>query len=173
VLAGVGDGTLNCYLAVDGERILGLAVVLLLSGYPVAFLEYLAVDPAARNTGVGSRILDCLRRDLAGPTAVSGIIFEVDPPDVAKDDGERELRERRIGFYNRNGAVIVDEARRYRAPAPDEGITLPYLLMWLPVSSDGAPTGARLKAYVNAIFTQGYGLADGSALARELIGNIG
>ena len=43
------------------------------------------------------------------------MIFEVELPEEA-DGEERTLRERRIGFYLRNGASIVDCAPRYRTP---------------------------------------------------------
>jgi GNAT superfamily N-acetyltransferase len=168
------SGKRECYLAVAGEQVLGLAVVLPLAGYPVAFLEYLAVAPGARNAGIGSRILACLRPGLTQimESGVDGIIFEVDQPEGAEDSGERELRRRRIAFYQRNGAAVVDGARDYRAPV-DDG-TLAYLLMWLPVASGAPqPAGSYLKGCVTAIFTQSYELGEDTPLVRELTVGIG
>jgi GNAT superfamily N-acetyltransferase len=164
-------GRKDCYLAVDGNDLLGFALVSYFTDFPAGFLEYLAVDPAARNAGTGSRILDYLRQDLASSERpdVEGIIFEVDRPEDANDDAERQLRERRIGFYQRAGAALVAGSGNYHAPsAVDDGM-LYYLLMWLPVIPGAPqPTGERLRACVAAIFAEGYGLGPDNPLVREL-----
>jgi GNAT superfamily N-acetyltransferase len=175
LLASVLDGSRDCYLAADGDQLLGLAVVLPLHGCPVAFLEYLAVAPTARNAGIGARILAYLRQ-LSGTAqpGIDGIIFEVDRPQDGTDRGERSLRERRIGFYQRNGAALLEAGKNYRAPALEGDGTLAYLLMWLPVAPGALPpAGARLKAYVRAMFTQSYELGEGTALVAELVARIG
>lgn len=175
-LAKLQSGEKDCYLAVDGEQLLGFALVSYFTDFPAAFLEYLAVDPAARNGGIGSRILDYLRHDLAGRERpdVEGIIFEVDRPEDADDAAERHLRERRIGFYQRAGAVLVEGAENYHAPsAVDDGM-LYYLLMWLPViPGTPQPTGARLRAGVAAILAEGYGLGRDNPLVREVAADSG
>jgi GNAT superfamily N-acetyltransferase len=176
LLARVLDGTRDCYLAVDGERLLGLAVVLMLSGCPIAFLEYLAVGPEVRNAGIGGRILDHVHRELADTAwpVVEGLIFEVDGPEDARDTSERDLRERRIGFYRRHGAVVVDGARSYRAPAPSGDSLLSYLLMWLPVVPGmSPPAGTDLKTCVTSIFTQSYELREDTGIVRDLVAGIG
>jgi ribosomal protein S18 acetylase RimI-like enzyme len=165
----------DCYLAVNGEYLLGLALVSHFTDFPAAYLEYLAVDPAARSAGTGSRILDYVRHDLAngGRPDVKGIIFEVERPEDAKDNAERELRERRIGFYQRAGAVLVDGASNYHAPSAIGDDMLYYLLMWLPVIPGAQqPAGARLSACVTAILAEGYGLGAGNPLVRELVNGL-
>jgi GNAT superfamily N-acetyltransferase len=176
VLAGVLGGGRDCYLAVAGGQVLGLAVVLPLAEYPVAFLEYLAVAPEARNAGIGGSILTRLREDLAeaAQPGTDGIIFEVDRPEDADGSGERELRRRRIAFYRRHGAVMVDGALDYRAPVPVGDGTLAYFLLWLPVAPETPPpTGADLKGCVTAMFTQSYELGEGTPLVRELVARVG
>lgn len=176
VLAGVLGGERDCFLAIAREQVLGLAVVSPLAGYPAAFLEYLAVAPEARNSGIGGSILARLREALAGAAqpGTDGIIFEVDRPEDADDSGERELRQRRIAFYRRHGAVMVDGALDYQAPVPVGDGTLAYFLMWLPVvAGTPAPAGADLKDCVTAMFTQSYGLGEGTPLVRELVGRVG
>lgn len=60
------------------------------------YVEYLAVNPDIRGGGIGARILsqlkDCVRRP---------VVLEVEPP-------LNELAKRRIGFYERNGFVLLD-----------------------------------------------------------------
>jgi ribosomal protein S18 acetylase RimI-like enzyme len=171
-LAKLYRGGKDCYLAVDGEWLLGLALVSQFTDFPAAYLEYLAVDPSARNAGIGRRILDYLRHDLAngGRPDVKGVIFEVERPEDAKDDAERELRERRIVFYQRAGAVLVDGAKNYHAPSAIDDGMLYYLLMWLPVIPGAQqPAGTRLRACVTAILAEGYGLGADNPLVRELV----
>jgi GNAT superfamily N-acetyltransferase len=166
-------GARDCYLAVDAGELLGFAVVLPLAAYPVAFLEYLAVAPEARNAGIGGCILTRMRQRLAETVnpKFEGVLFEVDQPEDA-DGSERELRRRRIAFYQRHGATIVDGATEYRAPVPAGG-TLPYFLMWLPVAPGASPpAGSYLKGCVTAIYAQSYELRDDAPLVRELIARI-
>jgi GNAT superfamily N-acetyltransferase len=171
LVARILDGERDCYLATGDDQLLGFAVVLPLEGYPVAFLEYLAVASAARNGGIGSHILKRMRRDLAATS--DGTLFEVDPPQDADDGGERDLRERRIAFYQRNGAALVAGGMNYRAPSPAGKGTLPYLLMWLPTAPGGpAPAGSYLKACVTAMFAQSYELDTNTPAVRELIARI-
>jgi ribosomal protein S18 acetylase RimI-like enzyme len=165
------SGRKDCYLAVDGEDLLGFALVSHFTDFPAGYLEYLAVDPAGRNAGIGSRILDYLRLDLAdgGRPSVGGIIFEVERPQDAKDHAERELRERRIGFYQRAGAVLVEGAGNYHAPSAVADEMLYFLLMWLPVIPGAPPpAGERLRAGVAAILAEGYGLGRDNPLVLEL-----
>jgi GNAT superfamily N-acetyltransferase len=173
LLSKVLAGTRDCCLAVDDGQLLGFAVVLPLAGYPVAFLEYLAVAPEARNAGIGSRILIRMRQGLADTVKsnIEGVLFEVDRPEDA-DGSQRELRRRRIAFYQRHGAVIVHDATEYRAPVPVGG-TLPYFLMWLAVAQGAPPpAGAYLKDCVTAIYDQSYELGSDTPLVRELIARI-
>jgi ribosomal protein S18 acetylase RimI-like enzyme len=175
-LAKLHDGTKDCYLAVDGDYLAGFAIVSQFTDFPAVYLEYLAVDPAARNAGIGRGILDQLRHDWSNGERpdVKGIIFEVERPEDARDDPERELRERRIGFYQRAGAALVDGASNYHAPANTDQGTLHYLLMWLPVVPGApTPTGARLRTCVTALLAEGYGLGQGNPLVRELVTDLG
>lgn len=60
------------------------------------YVEYLAVDPDIRGGGIGARILSQLRDGARKP-----VVLEVEPP-------LNELAKRRIGFYERNGFVLLD-----------------------------------------------------------------
>ncbi len=56
-----------------------------------SFIEHFAVDPAMRNNGFGSRLLQTW-----SAACEAGICLEVEPP-------ETEKAKRRIAFYERNG----------------------------------------------------------------------
>ena len=61
-----------------------------------AFIEHFAVSPKYRNLGLGSLLLTKLKSTLK-----CRICLEVELPD-------NELAKRRIGFYERNGFVLLD-----------------------------------------------------------------
>ena len=152
------DGTRRrCYLAwVDGVPV-GLAVLFRLEGPSIEFLEYFAVERGRRSRGIGAAMLAQLRPVLDG---AEGVLFEVERPQDAIG-AEREVRERRIAFYLRNGTTIVECAPDYRAPdLADDGKTVPYSLMWLPLAAGAppAPAGSLLRRCVVAVLTQSYEL---------------
>jgi len=64
-------------------------------------LDYYAVNRADRNKGYGSMFLKKLQGILGN---FSGIIFELESINAAKNEAEKSERERRISFYERNGA---------------------------------------------------------------------
>lgn len=95
-------GLWECVGLYEGEQLLAYAVmsVNLPSGY--AFLMFLAVDAAGRGKGTGSRMLAALKERYQDG---KGLIIEVEDPAIAKTQQEKEIRERRIRFYERAGYV--------------------------------------------------------------------
>ncbi len=84
----------------NGEAI-GYAMVWLPESRQGALLEYFGVLRGKRNGGLGTRILAALVQRY-------GQIFgEVEAP-VSDDPEENDLRQRRIGFYLRNGLRKLD-----------------------------------------------------------------
>lgn len=69
------------------------------------FLEYLAVAPQMRSSGVGSAFLPQLAAQFPGRT----LMWECEAPDAARSPAEREKRERRIAFYERLGARRIPQ----------------------------------------------------------------
>jgi ribosomal protein S18 acetylase RimI-like enzyme len=179
-LDGLANGELLCYLALVEDVMVGFAIVLPLDDLPIGFLEYLAVDPDHRNRGLGSRLMEHLRVALPeAPTTMQGLLLEVEPPSEdrgeSEDSGEESrLRRRRIGFYERNGATVLDAARRYRAPDLSGTGTVPYWLMWLPLSNAAGPvpTGDLLRQYVTAILVCGYGLDEVDPLVSAVVDDL-
>jgi GNAT superfamily N-acetyltransferase len=174
LLGGIAVGERLCYVASSDEELIGLAVVFVLDEISVALLEYMAVAPQTRNSGVGSALFTHLRTNLLFDAGASGMIFEVEPPEEA-DGEERTLRERRIGFYLRNGASVVDRAPRYRTPnlAGDDA-PVPFKLMWVPLA-DEAPAelaGSFLSRCVETILTESYELSPDDPLVLEVVDDL-
>src|SRR5262245_36713131 len=174
LLASVSAGERSCYVALRDGTVIGLAVVFVLAGTPAVLLEYLAVDAEERNAGVGGTLLTHLRTQGGADSGASGMLLEVEPADEV-DGEERELRTRRIGFYLRHGASIVECAPRYRAPNLErEDDALRFTLLWLPLAPE-APArigGDQLRGCVEAILTQSYGLDLEDALVKEVLDDL-
>jgi len=64
--------------------------------------DYLAVSSDKRNSGLGTSFLELLHGEFADSDSVIG---EVEDPDCAENDTDRELQTRRLGFYLRNGYI--------------------------------------------------------------------
>lgn len=86
------------------------------------YIEHFAVDPALRNSGTGSAMLQELVKQYQKP-----ICLEVELP-------EDELTRRRIGFYERNGFVFNE---------------YPYIQP--PISKGKSPVPLRIMTYGGAI----------------------
>lgn len=86
------------------------------------YIEHFAVDPALRNSGTGSAMLQELVKQYQKP-----ICLEVELP-------EDELTRRRIGFYERNGFVFNE---------------YPYIQP--PISKGKSPVPLRIMTYESAI----------------------
>ena len=86
------------------------------------YIEHFAVDPALRNSGTGSAMLQELVKQYQKP-----ICLEVELP-------ENELTRRRIGFYERNGFVFNE---------------YPYIQP--PISKGKSPVPLRIMTYGEAI----------------------
>ena len=86
------------------------------------YVEHFAVDPALRNSGTGSAMLQELVKQYQKP-----ICLEVELP-------EDELTRRRIGFYERNGFVFNE---------------YPYIQP--PISKGKSPVPLRIMTYKSEI----------------------
>jgi ribosomal protein S18 acetylase RimI-like enzyme len=175
LLASIAAGERLCYLARLDGVVVGLAVAFALRGPSVVLLEYLAVDAAAREAGVGGALLEHLRRELGSdPDGKHRIVLEVEAPDEV-DGAERALRRRRLAFYLRHGASVVECAPRYRAPDLErEDGSVRFTLLSIPLSADAAPalTGAELRACIVAILTQSYELSPDAPLVRDVVDEL-
>jgi GNAT superfamily N-acetyltransferase len=176
LLSGIAAGRRTCYLALDGSAVTGLAVLVTLPRSSVRYLEYLAVSPPARSLGIGGRFMNRLRAELAAPDAGAvappGIVWEVEVPDEVGGD-ERELRRRRIEFYLRHGAGLVDCAPEYRAPSLSGAGPLRFLLMWLPGPAGPARLEGRpLSGIAGEILTWGYGLEARDPLVTSVLAGL-
>ena len=106
-------------LAVQHEDVfVGLAHYVLVMEHQLAWLWMFAVTPEARNQGVGAAIYaDVVRRLPAGTIA---LLLEVERPDLAHTETERQLAERRIAFYRRQSAQLLEGVHYVQSVGPHQ-----------------------------------------------------
>ncbi len=88
----------------EGERLLAYAAFYLSDEHPFALLDYYAVLPDLRGSGIGTSFL---RELLPAVLDSGGILIEAESADSAKTQEEKIQRQRRINFYLKNGAVMT------------------------------------------------------------------
>ena len=113
----------------DGTRMAGYAALWRRDGIPLVLLDYLGVNASLRNRGLGAEIL---RRLTAGS---SPIVTESELPVPGDTEAANALRERRIGFYRRNGFtpayVMATCGMRWQALLAGAGnLDLPDVMAW-------------------------------------------
>lgn len=177
LLTSIESGERTCDVARLEGAIVGFAVTKAFTIPRTAALEYLAVDDVSRNQGIGTLLLRNLGLRLRGGTDTTvrggGWILEVDPPETSHDAVQRALRLRRIGFYERNGASIIECAPAYRAPNLERPGTLPYILMWLPADHpEDPPAGGFLRDLVAAVLIESYELDPRDPLVGQVLDDL-
>lgn len=101
--AGLRRGEYRCLGMKDGGEVLAYAFLVTLNrdGKRLCLFEYLAVRQELRGQGIGSLFLDELGKTLA--VQQDCVLLEVEDPDAAPDEAERQVRTRRLHFYLKNG----------------------------------------------------------------------
>lgn len=157
------------FTATRDDSLLGFAILVPRIARDIHLLEYLAVARNARGAGIGGRLLDGVRAAIRDAQSARGILLEVEHDAEGVAD-ERALRARRLAFYLRHGARVIDDAPNYRVPLTDRAGTLRMKLLWLPVTADAdVPRGEALRACIAGILRKSYGVNAADALAREIL----
>ncbi len=160
---------------VEEEVVVGFTYFATYRDYYLGYLKFIAVREDIRGKGYGPILLqDAIQQIRAdGKQATGwpylGLVLEVERPEMAENDIDRHLRERRIQFYQRNGAVMF-EAMDYIAPpvAPGQP-SLPFHLMFLrAVHKYGIQHWLRQQA-VRALLVEGYGENPDSWFVRHAL----
>ena len=102
ILDAMAQGIYRCVGIFEGEALRGYAffVTLTQNGQPEILLDYFAVVKEYRGSGIGSAFLRQMPSLFPEARAV---LIEAETPEAADSAAEKTLRERRIGFYERNG----------------------------------------------------------------------
>ncbi len=94
-------GKYKAYGYYEGTRLMAYATLYFCGRHSFALLDYYAVAAGLRGQGIGSAFL----QDLIPLIPVKGgLLIEAESPASARKEEERHIRERRVAFYEKNGA---------------------------------------------------------------------
>ncbi len=171
LIRSIQKGRSILYTASEKNKIIGFTTLTPLRETGMYLMEYLAVDRNSRDMGIGGKILQFIKKDLSG-TKNAGLILEVERPDEVTGD-EKAIRQRRIGFYLRNGAKMVRDGDVYRMPNLCGKGSLPMHLMWLPIEEGRKlPAALNLLQLFTLIFTETYPGKENEVLLNTIISEI-
>jgi GNAT superfamily N-acetyltransferase len=129
------------------EGFVGLAHYVTVEEQHLAWLWMFAVTPGARNRGIGTAIYQDIVRRL--PVGTIAVLIEVERPDLAHTEAERRLAERRIAFYRRQGARLLEGVHYVQSVGPHQP-PLPMHVMFHPLQALDANKAFELA---RAVFT--------------------
>ncbi|MDL2258885.1 GNAT family N-acetyltransferase [Eubacteriales bacterium OttesenSCG-928-K08] len=118
------EGRYVCLALEEDKTIAAYATFICDNEISSVLLDFYAVDKSKRGSGIGSRFLPMLAEFWA---LKQGIILECERPSKAKNEKEKNTRERRISFYERNGAQMT--------PLSWQAFGVDYNVLWLPVKA--------------------------------------
>lgn len=94
-------GLSRCYGFYDADKLVAYALLVQQPQGNYLLLDYLAVCTPFRSHGYGSQCLQLLKETCR--TQYHGLLAELEQPEMTEVAEEKEIRQRRIGFYERNG----------------------------------------------------------------------
>jgi ribosomal protein S18 acetylase RimI-like enzyme len=161
IAASMADQSLMMRVAREGDesaRVMGFALVTTLPDVKLAYLPYFATHRDSRNQGVGARLFRFMVDDLARMGEWRALIWEVEPPNP---DDPGDVKNRRIGFYERLGGRLITSAASYCMPDYETGGVVPLRLMWLPLDDDDddwpeTPTKSTVIAWIKSLYAHDY-----------------
>lgn len=89
----------------DRQEMIAYATFALLPERQAALLDYYAVLPAHRGSGIGSAFLGSFQK-LLSPYGITHLLIEVEAVETADTAADAALRENRIHFYEKNHCVL-------------------------------------------------------------------
>lgn len=167
LIKSIASGQRWLYAATRGKNLLGMAIIVPCIASDFHLLEYLAVARNARGDGIGGVILSSIISAMCATGTVNGLMLEVECDEEGTAD-ERHLRARRIEFYRRVGANVVECAPYYRVPLTDRAGTMRMKLLWIAINANAkTPHGAKLRECICGIFEKSYALGADSSLCQS------
>ena len=152
--------------------VLAFAMALHYADVNATLLDYIVVDPAVRQRGIGGALYEALREYL-GRLGTRGLYLEVRPddPELEPDPALRRENRARIRFYERYGARVV-LGTDYERRRPGRGQGEPYIVFDA-LGRERAPGAEEVRDIVHALLFRKYGYAEDDPYARGVLDSVG
>ena len=152
-------------------RMRGFALALHYADLNVTLLDYIVIDPGARQRGIGGALYEALREYL-GRLGSRGLYLEVRPDDPAlePDAARRKENRARIRFYERYGARVI-QGTAYEAVRPGRTEGEPYL-MYDGLGETRRPGAEEVRGIISAILYRKYGYSRDDEYANAVVASV-
>jgi GNAT superfamily N-acetyltransferase len=180
VLHPVGDSFQHHFWAVTKhDQVEAIAVFSSYTRPRMGYLRFLAVRADLRGGGIGSRLLHDATYQVHEDGIVAtgspylGLCLEVERPETALTPEETEKRERRIRFYERNGAFPVPAINLIAPPVTPGQPPVPYHLLFLPTPACPLRLTAVLQRQMaETVLVEGYATSLNDPYYRNSIATL-
>ena len=152
-------------------QVMGFALALHYPDLNSTLLDFIVVDPAVRQRGIGGALYEALREYLMRLES-RGLYLEARPDtaELEPDPARRRENRARVRFYERFGArVVAGTAYQTRRPGRTEGE--PYL-MFDPLNGPRQPSAAEVRGMISALLFRKYGYARDDAYANAVVASV-
>ena len=140
------------FAAKINDEVVGIGFLFDLMGSDFLLLDYLAVKENHRGKQIGEWLFEFLKQYSLSRN--KHLLMEVDDPDFGED---KLSKIKRIAFYKKNGAFWLKDVK-YILPALDGTNTTEQILMIVPYNSKNEFSGAEIKALVELLYSELYGI---------------
>lgn len=163
----VRDGLSKLYVASSDDEITFIALLWPLKTTEFLLLDYMATKATHRGKGIASAFLTELAKKLSNSGQY--LVMEVEDPKVGDRQNEKE---KRVTFYKRHGAKVL-EGVRYLLPPLDGTIPTEMILMMFPEHSGKEIGGPLIKSVIFQIYRELYNRQEDDALLGTFVHDIG
>ena len=149
-------------------QVIGIGFVFYYPELNTGYLQYIASDPKRASRGIGGALYEAMRELLIARGGQS-LLLDVPPDDPATvaDRESLQLNRKRIGFYERYGARIVQGSEWDVTPNPRNEYFL-TMLMFDPLGRSHQLRRATARAAVRRILITQFGYAAEDAFVRRI-----
>jgi ribosomal protein S18 acetylase RimI-like enzyme len=133
---------------------------------PFILLDYLGTDKNYRSRGIGRMLMSHLINLVNNQQKT--LLIEVENPRFCEN---LEQAERRIKFYQNNGAKVLDPVR-YLLPPLSGDVPTEMLLMMVPAELGGQLPGKQVKQLIEQVYQEMYDRPSEDALLRSFIEEV-
>ena len=153
------------------RAVLAFALALHYTDINATLLDYIVVDPAVRQRGIGGALYEALS-DYLQRMGTTGLYLEVRPdsPELEPDATRRRENRARIRFYERYGARVV-AGTTYERQRPGRTDGEPYL-MFDSLGDPREPTGDEVRAIMKAVLYRKYRYSPDDPYPQSIVDSV-